>query len=102
MSKISGTIITLNNEEVIEDCITSLKLVCDEVIVLDSLSTDNTTEIAKKMGARVFLQDFLGDGPQKKMASEYAKNDLRNCDKERVEFHNIVKSNSRMEELINE
>ncbi len=66
MSKISGTIITLNNEEVIEDCITSLKLVCDEVIVLDSLSTDSTTEIAKKMGARVFLQDFLGDGPQKK------------------------------------
>ena len=75
MSKISGTIITLNNEGVIEDCITSLKLVCDEVIVLDSLSTDSTTEIAKKMGARVFLQDFLGDGPQKKMASEYAKND---------------------------
>ena len=34
--------------------------------------------------------------------AEYAKNDLRNCDKKRVEFHNIVKSNSRMEELINE
>ena len=75
MNKISGTIITLNNEKLITDCIISLKKVCDEVIVLDSLSIDKTTEIAKELGARVYLQEFLGDGPQKKLASSYASND---------------------------
>ena len=68
MNKISGTIITLNNEKLITDCILSLQKVCDEVIVLDSLSSDRTTEIAKELGAKVYLQAFLGDGPQKKLA----------------------------------
>jgi glycosyltransferase involved in cell wall biosynthesis len=75
MNKISGTIITLNNEKLITDCIMSLKKVCNEVIVLDSLSIDKTTEIAKELGARVYFQEFLGDGPQKKLASSYASND---------------------------
>ena len=74
MNKISGTIITLNNEHVIKDCIISLKEICNEIIVLDSLSTDKTTEIAKELGAKVYLQEFLGDGPQKKLASSYATN----------------------------
>ena len=74
MIKISGTIITLNNEKLIKDCIKSLQKVCDEIIVLDSLSIDKTTEIAKELGAKVFLQEFLGDGPQKKMAASYASN----------------------------
>ena len=47
MNKISGTIITLNNEKLITDCIMSLKKVCDEVIVLDSLSIDKTKIQAK-------------------------------------------------------
>ena len=55
MIKISGTIITLNNEKLIKDCIKSLQKVCDEIIVLDSLSIDKTTEIAKELGAKVFL-----------------------------------------------
>ena len=75
MKKISGTIITLNNENLITDCIISLKKVCDEIIVLDSLSVDKTTEIAKELGAKVYFQEFLGDGPQKKLASSYASND---------------------------
>ena len=74
MNKISGTIITLNNEKLITDCIISLKKVCDEIIVLDSLSTDKTAQIAKDLGAKVYFQDFLGDGPQKKLAASYASN----------------------------
>ena len=58
MIKISGTIITLNNEKLIKDCIKSLQKVCDEIIVLDSLSIDKTTEIAKELGAKVFLSNF--------------------------------------------
>ena len=75
MNKISGTIITLNNETQIETCILSLKSICDEIIVVDSLSSDSTREIAAKLGTQVIEQDFLGDGPQKAFASSFAKND---------------------------
>tara|TARA_B100000287_G_C20590900_1_gene764211 strand:- start:159 stop:944 length:786 start_codon:yes stop_codon:yes gene_type:complete len=75
MNKISGTIITLNNETQIESCILSLQSICNEIIVVDSLSLDGTREIAKKLGAQVIEQDFLGDGPQKAFASNFAKND---------------------------
>ena len=75
MNKVTGTIITLNNEKIIEDCIISLKSLCDEIIVVDSLSKDQTVKIAKDLGAKVHLQEFLGDGPQKQLAASYASND---------------------------
>ena len=73
--KISGTIITLNAEKYILRAVESLKLISDEVIVLDSESTDSTRKIAESAGAKVYIQSFLGDGPQKKEASKYASND---------------------------
>ena len=76
MNKITGTIITLNNESLIKDCIVSLKDICDEIIVVDSLSDDKTVAIAEELGAKVYLQDFLGDGPQKILAASYSSNDL--------------------------
>ena len=54
MNKVTGTIITLNNEKIIEDCIISLKSLCDEIIVVDSLSTDQTVKVAKGLGATSF------------------------------------------------
>lgn len=75
MEAITGIIITLNEEENIEACIKSLRSVCDEIIVVDSLSSDNTREIAKKNGAVVYEQEYLGDGPQKAFGVPYAKND---------------------------
>ncbi len=74
MNKITGTIITLNAEKYIERAIKSLQSICDEVIVLDSESTDLTRDIAVKSGAKVFVQSFLGDGSQKKEASKFSKN----------------------------
>ena len=74
MNKITGTIITLNAEKYIERAIKSLQSICDEVIVLDSESTDQTRDIAMKSGAKVFIQSFLGDGAQKKEASKFSKN----------------------------
>ena len=64
MNNITGTIITLNNEKHIKECILSLKKICDEIIVLDSVSKDNTCVIAKDLGVKVIEQPFLGDGPQ--------------------------------------
>ena len=72
---ITGTIITLNEEANIADCIASLRRVCDEIIVVDSESTDRTEEIARDLGARVYVQKYLGDGPQKAFGVQYATND---------------------------
>lgn len=66
--KISGIITTLNEADNIESCIRSLQRVCDEVIVTDSYSRDNTVDLAQKAGAKVILHEYVGDGPQKNIA----------------------------------
>ncbi|RXJ81202.1 glycosyltransferase family 2 protein [Arcobacter sp. F2176] len=72
--KITANIITLNEEKNIEAVIKSVQKVCDEVLVVDSLSTDKTCEIAEKLGAKVIKQEYLGDGPQKAFGEPFAKN----------------------------
>jgi len=72
---ITGTIITLNEEANIAECIASLRRVCDEIIVVDSESTDRTVEIARDLGAKVVVQKYLGDGPQKAFSIQFATND---------------------------
>lgn len=73
--KISGLVITYNEEKNIGKCIDHLFKVCDEVIVIDSLSKDKTIEIAESKGAKVISQAFLGDGPQRTFGLPYCKND---------------------------
>lgn len=73
--RITGIVTTLNEESNIVECIRSLKLLCDEVIVTDSLSSDSTQLLARDAGARVIAQKYLGDGPQKNVALQYATND---------------------------
>ena len=58
MPKISVIIITLNEEENIGRCIDSVKDVADEIVVVDSYSTDKTEEIVKRKGAKVILNKF--------------------------------------------
>lgn len=72
---ITGIVITLNEEEMIADCLRSLTRICDEIIVVDSLSNDATREIAAAEGARVIEQSYLGDGPQKAHGVPFAHND---------------------------
>jgi glycosyltransferase involved in cell wall biosynthesis len=72
---ISGLVITFNEEKMIGKCIDALFKVCDEVIVVDSLSKDRTVEIAKAKGAIVIDQAFLGDGPQRSHGLPFCKND---------------------------
>ena len=73
--KITANIITLNEEENIEAVIQSVQGVCDEIVVVDSQSTDRTCEIAKSLGAKVIVQPYLGDGAQKAFGVQYATND---------------------------
>lgn len=75
---VSAAIITLNEEQNIADCIRSLSWV-DEIVVVDSLSTDRTREIAESMNARVIDQAFLGHVKQKQLAVDSCSNDWIIC-----------------------
>lgn len=76
MNKISGVIITYNEEKFIENCILSIKDVVDEIVVLDSYSNDKTEEICKKYNVKFFQNEFSGFTTQKNLASEKAENDF--------------------------
>ncbi len=72
MSKISAIILTKNSEELIADCIDSVSF-CDEIIVIDSNSSDRTPDLAKHMGARVFKSSSLSFSEKRNLGMEKAK-----------------------------
>ena len=72
---VSATIITKNEEDHIADCLKSARLVADEIIVLDSGSTDRTVEIAKQYADILEVTDWPGFGIQKQRALEKATGD---------------------------
>jgi len=72
MIKISAAIISYNEEKNIERCLLSLIGVVDEIVVVDSLSTDRTKEICSKYGVRFIENPFPGHVEQKNKAMESA------------------------------
>jgi len=74
MALITATIITRNEERRIAEAIASLAC-CDEVLVVDSGSTDKTREIAQRCGARVLVRDWDGYSNQKNFAAAQARHD---------------------------
>lgn len=72
--KISATIIAYNEERNLPRAIESLRC-ADEIVVVDSGSTDRTVELAGKLGARVVESAWLGYAMQKNFAAEQAVND---------------------------
>src|SRR5262249_10500727 len=72
--KVSAVIIALNEERDIQRALKSVEW-CDEIIVVDSGSTDRTVDICMKFGANVFHKDFVGYGEQKQFAVDQATND---------------------------
>jgi glycosyltransferase involved in cell wall biosynthesis len=72
--KITATIITYNEERKIARALESLRC-CDEVVVVDSGSSDRTPEIAEKLGARVIATPWGGYAGQKNYAAERATHD---------------------------
>ncbi|HEY0740898.1 MAG TPA: glycosyltransferase family 2 protein [Chryseosolibacter sp.] len=73
--KISATIISFNEERKIEACLKSLLGVVDEIIVVDSNSTDGTQEICMRYPVRFIRQSFLGYVDQKNFAVAQASYD---------------------------
>ncbi len=74
MNKISVIIITKNEEKNISDCLKSVEW-ADEIIVVDSESTDKTIELAKQFTSQIFTRKWEGYVPQKKYALSLAKNE---------------------------
>lgn len=71
---LSVAIITLNEEDRLPDCLQSIAF-ADDIVVVDSGSSDATVKIAKQYGARVFQETWRGFGPQKQFAIDQCKND---------------------------
>jgi glycosyltransferase involved in cell wall biosynthesis len=74
MPGVTATIIAFNEEARIAEAIASLSC-CDEVIVVDSGSTDGTKDIADRLGARVIERAWQGYADQKNFAAGQASND---------------------------
>jgi len=99
MNKISVYIIAYNESEKIKSCLKSV-LWADEIILADSHSTDGTSEIAEKMGAKVVHIDFKGYGDLRNQAIKFCSHDWilsidadeRCTDRVRKEIHNIIQN----------
>ena len=76
MVKLSVIIISYNEEKNIERCLNSVKDVADELIVLDSFSTDKTEELCKLFNVKFFQHEFDGHIEQKNRAISYSENDF--------------------------
>lgn len=73
---LSVVIITFNEERNIERCILSVKSIADEIVVVDSFSTDRTEEICNRLGVRFIKHKFEGYIGQKNWAKEQATYDF--------------------------
>jgi glycosyltransferase involved in cell wall biosynthesis len=75
MPKLSVVIIARNEEHNILRCLESVKPIADEIVVVDSISTDRTAGFCREFGCRVYLREFDGYGTQKQFAVDQASND---------------------------
>ncbi|HXF42552.1 MAG TPA: glycosyltransferase family 2 protein, partial [Pyrinomonadaceae bacterium] len=73
--KISAAIITFNEEKNISEAIESVAW-ADEIVVVDSESSDRTAEIARQLGAKVHINPWPGFSKQKQFAADLCKNDF--------------------------
>jgi glycosyltransferase involved in cell wall biosynthesis len=75
MNRLSASIITLNEEKRLPRALISLSAVADEIIVVDSGSTDRTEEIARQHGATFLTRNWTNYAEQKNFAAERASHD---------------------------
>jgi glycosyltransferase involved in cell wall biosynthesis len=75
---LSAVLITRNAAKVLEPCLESVAF-ADEILMVDSGSTDGSLELAARYGARVVQKEWLGFGRQKQFAVDQAKHDWVLC-----------------------
>jgi glycosyltransferase involved in cell wall biosynthesis len=82
--KVSAVIITLNAAQSLELTLQALQW-CDEIVIVDSGSSDSTLMIAEKYHCKIFHREFKGYGEQKRFAVDSAVNDwVLNVDADEV------------------
>lgn len=74
MEKLTVTVLAKNEESNIERCLRSVHW-ADELLVVDSGSTDKTLDICRKYGCKIVETDWLGFGPTRQLSIERAAND---------------------------
>ena len=93
MIKLSAVIITFNEALNIERCLKSLIPVVDEIVVVDSFSTDNTKEICLNYNVTFIEQEFLGYIQQKNFAlTKASSNYVVSLDGDEALSHTLQKS----------
>lgn len=75
MRRLSVVIITLNEERNIARCLSSVKEIADDIVVVDSGSTDRTEEICRQYGVNFVVRRWNGYSDQKNFANLQAKHD---------------------------
>ena len=74
MTRLSAFVTTFNNGRTLDACLASVAW-ADEIVVLDSFSTDETLDVAARHGATIHQHEFLGYGPQKQLALEKTRHE---------------------------
>lgn len=89
----SAVVISQNEARTIGDCVAALRKVCEEVLVLDSQSTDGTIEICEKLGAKVLQQEWLGYAQTKNVGNATARHDwILSIDSDEVLSEELIDS----------
>lgn len=76
--KVTAIIPTFNNEKIIRRCLESVKW-ADEILVVDSFSTDATLDICREYGTRIIQHEYINSALQKNWAIPQAKHDWIFC-----------------------
>lgn len=98
--KLSVAIITLNEEKNLERTLKSVQSFADEIVIVDSGSTDKTEEIAKRYGAKFYFQKWEGYGKQRNNVIDRCENEwILNIDADEEISLKLAK---KIEELKNE
>jgi glycosyltransferase involved in cell wall biosynthesis len=93
MVPVSIIIITKNEADVIADCIVKARLITDDIIIVDSGSTDETLDIAYTYGCRIFKTFWDGYGANKNKGIDVAKYDwILSIDADEVPDEDLIKS----------
>jgi len=74
MNKLSVYVMTFNEKDKIKDCLESVKW-ADEIVIMDSFSTDGTVEIARKYTNKIVQKEFVGFGKLRNIALENCSNE---------------------------
>lgn len=92
-TRFSGVIITHNVASTIRPCLTALKEVCDEILVLDTNSDDGTVEICRELEVTLITQDWLGYAQTKNLGNRMARHDwILSVDADEVLSDELIRS----------